>query len=55
LVDQWTSYFSVDEVRTLDRGVRGLHKTDEHDDTPIIRKLFILATYVDPECKRAVE
>lgn len=44
LVDQWTSYFDVDEVQTLHREVRGLPKTDEHDDTPILRKLFILAT-----------
>jgi len=43
LVDQWTSHFDADEVQALENGPRGLSKTDEHDDTPILQKLFLLA------------
>ncbi|KAF2823306.1 hypothetical protein CC86DRAFT_65856 [Ophiobolus disseminans] len=45
LADQWTSYYDPNEVRGLERRLlRARQNTDEHDDTPIIQKLFILAT-----------
>ncbi|KAH7078816.1 hypothetical protein BKA63DRAFT_507182 [Paraphoma chrysanthemicola] len=42
LVDQWVVHH--DTPFELAEGGRGSKWTDEHDDTPIIRKLFVLAT-----------
>lgn len=42
LVDQWKLH--MDEHRMQSWGDRGRGKSDEHDDTPIIHRLHILAT-----------
>jgi hypothetical protein len=44
LVDQWTFHPNDENPETFTGERRGLTQTDEHDDTPIMRKLFILAT-----------
>lgn len=44
LVDQWTLH-PDDNPEPLIKRTRGHGRSDEHDDTPIIRKLFVLATY----------
>lgn len=43
LVDQWTLY-PCDDPEPVIEDTRGTGHSDEHDDTPIIRKLYILAT-----------
>ncbi|KAI4945351.1 hypothetical protein J4E86_009238 [Alternaria arbusti] len=42
LVDQWKLHLNEDTDKVW--GERGRGEPDEHDDTPIIQKLFILAT-----------
>ncbi|KAH7406184.1 hypothetical protein DE146DRAFT_435793 [Phaeosphaeria sp. MPI-PUGE-AT-0046c] len=42
LVDQWRLHPDLVPEPSIEE-IRGLGQTDEHDDTPIIRKLFILA------------
>jgi hypothetical protein len=42
LVDQWRVHH--DDSIHLNGGGRGSEWCDEHDDTPIIKKLFVLAT-----------
>jgi hypothetical protein len=44
LADQWKLH--VNEQTDQLWGDRGRGESDEHDDTPIIQKLYILATYV---------
>jgi hypothetical protein len=44
LVDQWTFHEDDENPGTFAGERRGLAQTDEHDDTPIMRKLYILAT-----------
>jgi hypothetical protein len=46
LVDSWRLHVSEDTRNTYCE--RGQGESDEHDDTPIIQKLFILASYVQP-------
>ncbi|KAF2025638.1 hypothetical protein EK21DRAFT_116648 [Setomelanomma holmii] len=43
LVDQWKLHHDDDPLQ-LDEGGRGSRWCDEHDDTPIIQTLYILAT-----------
>jgi hypothetical protein len=43
LVDQWTLH-PCDDPEPIIEDIRGTGHSDEHDDTPIIRKLFIFAT-----------
>lgn len=45
LVDQWRLHPDALPEPSIEE-VRGLGQTDEHDDTPIIRKLYILAACV---------
>jgi hypothetical protein len=44
LVDQWTFHEDEENPGAFAGERRGLAQTDEHDDTPIMRKLYILAT-----------
>lgn len=46
LVDTWRLHISDETSNTYCE--RGEGESDEHDDTPIIQKLFILASYVQP-------
>jgi hypothetical protein len=43
LVDQWRLHPDEDPEPLIENA-RGLGQSDEHDDSPIIQKLFILAT-----------
>jgi hypothetical protein len=53
LADQWKLH--VNEETEQLWGDRGRGEPDEHDDTPIIQKLYILATYVgDTELEKTV-
>jgi hypothetical protein len=45
LVDQWRLHEDASPEPLIEDN-RGLGQSDEHDDSPIIQKLFILATYV---------
>lgn len=45
LVDRWRLHSDA-VPEPLIEDIRGLGQSDEHDDSPIIQKLFILATYV---------
>jgi hypothetical protein len=50
LVDQWRLHPDADPEPLIE-DTRGLGQSDEHDDSPIIQKLLILATYVPrPSC-----
>jgi hypothetical protein len=44
LADQWKLHMNEQTDQLW--GDRGRGESDEHDDTPIIQKLYILATYV---------
>jgi hypothetical protein len=45
LVDKWRLHEDASPEPLIENN-RGLGQSDEHDDSPIIRKLYILATYV---------
>ncbi|KAF1913938.1 hypothetical protein BDU57DRAFT_502937 [Ampelomyces quisqualis] len=50
LVDQWTLHADAAPEPLIEH-TRGFGRSDEHDDTPIIRKLFILAANPRIACK----